>query len=360
MTLSVSEDPVLPDKIQLLMEEASCDRAEAELAMSLVGYDLEKAIRTIGTLLRHIVVVKGKFLEVSQNLHGLLLLIADTRREHFIRARAVVSYNPALFETGLTPHWYDFERSIYAARLGEGTLQHVSQDLERSYIERLETRRDDFFSALKSPEKRDLPAVLNDGFSASFPRGVQSEFRPEVIDWNQFRRFPIKGEDRGSLGASPPRGSGAGFSKGGGSPSEMAHDEKGKGHDPLSWSEPPLENRLHGAGETLRIEMELVGDPNGPLASEVREGDRITVMLSDGRDIAHYIAKLFGAMNEKGPRPIDAPVETIQREKGRVRFYVRLSAGILGLAEVPETTPIRVSPREEESWWRRFLGKSSS
>jgi hypothetical protein len=99
----VSEDPVLPDKIQLLMEEASCDRAEAELAMSLVGYDLEKAIRTIGTLLRHIVVVKGKFVEVHQNLHGLLLLIADTRREHFIRARAVVSYNPALFETGIEP-----------------------------------------------------------------------------------------------------------------------------------------------------------------------------------------------------------------------------------------------------------------
>jgi hypothetical protein len=94
----MTADPVVPDKIRLLMEEASCDRAEAELAMSLAGFDLEKAIRTIGTLLRHIVVVKGKFVDATQNLYGLLILIADTRRDQFIRVRAVVSYNPALLK----------------------------------------------------------------------------------------------------------------------------------------------------------------------------------------------------------------------------------------------------------------------
>jgi hypothetical protein len=356
----VSEDPVLPDKIQLLMEEASCDRAEAELAMSLVGYDLEKAIRTIGTLLRHIVVIKGKFVEVHQNLHGLLLLIADTRRELFIRARAVVSYNPALFETGLRPHWYDFERSIYAARLGEGALQQVSQDLERSFIERLEARRGDFFSALKSPAQRDLPAVLRDGFSASFPRGVQSDFVPEVIDWNQFRRFPIKGEERTHGEMGPSRGAGALPSKAVGPPGELPLCDKPKEKEKQGWGDLGGDPRAHGAGETLRIEMDAVTDPSGPLARDVREGDRMTVLLTDGRDIAHYIAKLFGAMTEKGPRPFDAPVETIQLEKGRVRFHVRLSSGILGLVEAAETTRVHVLPRESDSWWRRFLGRGST
>jgi hypothetical protein len=336
----VTLDPILPDKIQLLMEEASCDRAEAELAMSLVGFDLEKAIRTIGTLLRHIVVVKGKFVETDQNLHGLLLLIADTRRDHFIRARAVVSYNPALYETDLTQHWYDFERCIYAARLGEGALQQVSQDLERSFVDRLETRREEFFAAIKSAEHKGLPAVLNDGFSMSFPRGVQSDFSPEVIDWNQFRRFPIKGEERVS-GARAPA---------------VAVSDL----DDLSRRAESYEDgRPHGPGETLRIGLEVVSDARGPLAGEVRVGDHISVSLADGRDIAHYIAKLFGALTENGPRPFDAPVETIQKEDGHVRLFVRLSAGILGLATSPENVHVRVLPRDSDSWWRRLWGHAS-
>lgn len=333
-------DPVLPDKIQLLMEEASCDRAEAELAMSLVGFDLEKAIRTIGTLLRHIVVVKGKFVEPEQNLHGLLILIADTRRDHFIRARAVVSYNPALYETDLAQHWYDFERCIYAARLGEGALQQVSQDLERSFIERLEARRGEFFSAMKSPDHKDLPAVLNDGFSMSFPRGVQADFSPEVIDWNQFRRFPIKGEDR----ASGPRPSSAPV---------LDFDDSARRAESYE------DGRSHGPGETLRIGLEAVADAQGPSAGDVRVGDHISVSLADGRDIAHYIAKLFGALTEKGPRPFEAPVETIQKENGRVRLFVRLSAGILGLAEAPEDLHVRVLPRDSDPWWRRLWGRGS-
>lgn len=323
----MTADPILPDKIQLLMEEASCDRAEAELAMSLVGFDLEKAIRTIGTLLRHIVVVKGKCVEADQNLHGLLILIADTRREHFIRARAVVSYNPALYETLLAQHWYDFERCIYAARLGEGALQQVSQELERCFLERLESRRADFFSALKSADQGEISAVLNDGLAVSFPRGVQSEFSPEVIDWNQFRRFPLKGEERAT-------------------PEVFA----------LS-GDPAVENRPHSSGETLRIQMALVEDAQGPSVGELRVGDRITVTLADGRDIAHYIAKLFGAVNENGARPFDAPVETIQKEEGRIRLHVRLSAGILGLAEAPEGFRVRVIPRESDPWWRRLWGR---
>ncbi len=342
MTTLPTPDPILPDKIQLLMEEASCDRAEAELAMSLVGFDLEKAIRTIGTLLRHIVVVKGKFVDTDQNRHGLLLLIADTRRNQFIRARAVVSYNPALYETSLSQHWYDFERCIYAARLGEGALQQVSQDLERSFLDRLEAGRDAVISALKSPDPKELPSLLNDGLSPSFPKGVQSVFVPELIDWDQFRRFPIRGEDRAFSSRSPakPGAAAAGEPDGAALPQEAVDDA-----------------RPHGLGETLRIQMELVPDEAGRPVGEVRVGDRLFVCLTDGRDIAHYVAKLFGAMNENGPHPFEAPVETIQKEGGRTRLFVRLSAGILGWADAPDAFRARVLPREPDRWWRRVWGR---
>ncbi|MBP9698791.1 MAG: hypothetical protein KBD85_02120, partial [Elusimicrobia bacterium] len=68
----------------------------------------------------------------------------------------------------------------------------------------------------------------------------------------------------------------------------------------------------------------------------------------------------FGLLNESGPRPMDVPVETVQRHEGRVRLHVRLSAGILGYAEAPETLCVRVRPRETDPWWRRMLQRESS
>jgi hypothetical protein len=291
----MTADPVVPDKIRLLMEEASCDRAEAELAMSLAGFDLEKAIRTIGTLLRHIVVVKGKFVDA----HTKFVWTSHFDCRHAPRpihsgSRAVVSYNPALFETTLGQHWYEFEKDIYAARLAEGALQQVSQDLERSFLEDLGSRRDEFFPALKSPSGTNLAAVLDGAVRKSFPRGLTSQYVPEVIDWNQFRRFPFKGEERPAVSSEGvPSGS--------------------------------------GAEEALRIQMEVRDDPEGRPLKEVRVGDHVAVVLADNRDIAHYIAKLFGLLNESGPRPMDAPVETVQRHEGTgsvARALVRRDPGI--------------------------------
>jgi hypothetical protein len=194
--------------------------------------------------------------------------------------------------------------------------------------------------------------VLNDGFAGRrFPRGVQSEFSPEVIDWNQFRRFPIKGEDRAHFG--PPVDGSPSFQTGVLLETFLSSIKSGKRRAGVeeTWG------RSSAPFRAKRFELRWIwwriravpwrrGSGRGS-----DHGD-----AADGRDIAHYIAKLFGAMNEKGPRPFDAPVETIQREKGRVRFHVRLSAGILGLAEVPDGFACPVFPRESDRWWRRFSG----
>src|SRR5438105_117543 len=110
----------MDDKIRLLMEETGCDRGEAELALTVVGYDLERAISTIPSLLRHIVVLKAKFHVPTANLYGLFLIIADTKRKKLFRVKAVASYNPSLYETDITQDWYDFERKLYGFRLLEG------------------------------------------------------------------------------------------------------------------------------------------------------------------------------------------------------------------------------------------------
>ena len=48
------------DKVALLMDETGCDRAEAELALELCGYDLENAVAAVPRLFQNILVLKGR------------------------------------------------------------------------------------------------------------------------------------------------------------------------------------------------------------------------------------------------------------------------------------------------------------
>jgi hypothetical protein len=286
--------------------------------MSLAGFDLEKAIRTIGTLLRDIVVVKVKFVDSGRNLHGLLILIADTRRRHLFRARAVVSHNPALFETPLDLPWYEFEKSLYASRLGEGTRQQMSQDLEQAFARCLENRRDAFFLSLDSEDRAGLGSFLEDCLSLPFPGGrVEARFETEVVDRDQFKRLPLKGEERSPAGSLVPHAT------------------------------PP--------GENLFLEIALVEDPRGVPARDIRAGDVAAVLLTDGRDIARYLAKLLGAAGDTGPRALESPVEEARLEDGRLRLQVRLSTGILGVAEPPPDFRARLARRGAQRWWRRWF-----
>ncbi len=78
----------MDEKILILMEETSCEQAEAELALELANYDLEKAIRTIRSILRNIIVIKGKFIIAENNLYGLFIMILNKRSETAIRPKS--------------------------------------------------------------------------------------------------------------------------------------------------------------------------------------------------------------------------------------------------------------------------------
>ena len=80
----------MQENIRLLMEETGCEVGEAELALELAENDLEKAIKTIGSLLRHIYAVKGKMIFREKNLYGLLLAVINTKTQGILRMSAVV------------------------------------------------------------------------------------------------------------------------------------------------------------------------------------------------------------------------------------------------------------------------------
>jgi hypothetical protein len=315
----MSKEPIIQDKIHLLMEETGCEQGQAELAMASAGYDLEKAIRTIGVLLRHIVVVKGKFMLPSKNLYGLLILIADTKRQTLFRIRCVVSYNPALYETPLGGDWFDFEKALYAFRLWEGTLQQVTQTLERGFSEQLEKEVGaPCYDMLRQGDENRLRdcfrRIISDHFSGA---DMDIDLVHQELNLEQFRRF--KSHEQDAL----PNSNGS---------------------------------RTHelGTGENLVLHVDLQQDPDGLPARKISTGDSVCVLLTDDRDIAQYLSKLMGGRSENGLKPLTAPVEGIRRENGTVHFQIRLSVGILGLAEAHHDSLLRVHKRSTPRWWQKW------
>src|SRR5512138_3819916 len=123
----------MQQNVRLLMEETGCEQGEAELALELAGQDLEKAMRTIESLLRHIVAVKGKFQFPAKNLYGLLLVVVNNKSQEILRLHSVVSYNPTLYENSPEMDWYALEKAIFSYRLDEGSLPDFTQEVEEKF-----------------------------------------------------------------------------------------------------------------------------------------------------------------------------------------------------------------------------------
>ncbi len=317
--MTPNREAIIQDKIHLLMEETGCDQGQAELAMTSAGYDLEKAIRTIGTLLRNIVVVRGKFSIPEKNLYGLLILIADVKRRALFRGRAVVSYNPAIFETPLSLDWYDFERRLYTFRLWEGTLQQMTQDLERSMVDRLEkTDGDGFFDDLRPGDESKLRERLNAALENLFSgQRISLETSLQELNLDQFKRLPTAGG-----GPAPSSGS------------DLLNEQ--------------------GQGGSVSLRVDLEENAAGVPASDVQVGDSVFAMITDERDIAQYLSKLLGGRQGEGLKSLPAPVEECRSEGDMLSFQVRLSSGILGLARMKSTDRLRVQKLDSPSWWKKI------
>jgi hypothetical protein len=311
------KEPASQDKIHLLMEETGCDPGEAELALASAGYDVEKAVRTIAGLLRHIVALKAKFQVPSRSLYGLVVLIADLRRPRVLRIRAVVSYNPSMFETVLEQDWYDVERALYGFRLGEGALQQVSQDLERVLGERwANSGEGGFYEWLREGRTNLVLESLERLVSSHFSgEAVTLRLAREELNLDQYHRVRRE-EDPFSRPASPPAG---------------------------------------GTGENLALKVSLEEDEGGVPAKEISPGDVVRALLTDERDIAQYVSKLLGGRSAEGLKSLPAPVEGVTADGEELRIQIRLSGTILGLAQARKDCRLKVDHREGDPWWRRFL-----
>ncbi|OGR96603.1 MAG: hypothetical protein A2V88_01735 [Elusimicrobia bacterium RBG_16_66_12] len=264
----------MKDKIELLMEETGCDRGEAELALEMCGYEVEEAVRQIPRLLRDICALKGKFLLAAKNQHGLVLAILNLKTRKVLRARAVMSFDPAVCSVSLEEDWFAFEKHLYGCRLRDGSLPTESLEVEQHLTAHFRAASPETFDFLRGASSEAAAEELSPPLRALFrDPGLSLRVRKDILDLGQFQ----------SLRKAPA---------------------------PTARRDKPAP-RAALAEDLLVLKIALEEDPDGVPASELHAGDMVQARIVDGRDIAKYLARLFGGLTASGPVPIEAPVEAI-------------------------------------------------
>ena len=279
----------MKDKIDLLMEETGCERGEAELALEMCGFEVEEAVRQIPRLLNDICAIKGKFVRPAGNQHGLFLVVLNLKSRKVLRARAVMSYDPAVCAIELDEDWFAFEKHLYSCRLWDGSLPAESLEVEQSLAAHFRAAEPNVYDRLRAASAEESAADLSSMLREHFhDHGLSLRLKKDILDLGQFqslRKVPVPAMRRGKSGV-------------GARPEE----------------------------DLLVLKIVLEEDPEGLTAGDIHAGDMVFARIVDGRDIAQYLARLFGGLTASGPVPIEVPVEAMEANaKGtlaRVRFAI--------------------------------------
>lgn len=297
----------MDEKIHLLMEETGCEQGEAELALDLAEKDLEKAIKTIGSILRHIVALKGKFYFHSKNLYGLLIIIINTKTQEILRLSTVVSYNPALYENSPEMDWYAFEKLVFSYRLDEGSLPDFTQDIEQRLQSYLLAQK----HILVQCNSSEIAVLLNDFYA---PEKVSITLVAEELNLAQFRQLPENGAS-----------------------TNIKFVEHGT--DP----------------GTVWLQVNLVEDKNGKEVKDLAEGDTILSQIIDTRDIAHYLAHLIGGKSDGSMVPLPAIVKKISVNNEESEVQVYYSPNIIGLSHLKNDMKVKMIETKSQPWWKKII-----
>lgn len=312
----------MKDKIKLLMDETGCERGEAELALEMCGYEVEEAVRRIPRLLRDICAIKGKFVLSAESRHGLFLVVLNLKTRAVLRSRAVLSYDPAVHAVSLEEDWFVFEKHLYGCRLWDGSLPQESLEVEQALAASFRAAEPALFESLRDPGSSAEYEASVEPLRRLFTRGDLSlSVKKDILDLGQFQSLR-------------------------------------KGPAPAARKAP----RAPAPGEDLLVlKIGLEEDPAGTAVEDLRAGDMVWARITDRRDIAKYLARLFGGMTDGGPTPIEAPVEAIEAARDGWMARVRFSVGVCGDVELEPGRKLRAArsgaTREsgDGTWWRRFF-----
>ena len=224
------------DQLHLLIEETGCKQSEAELALSISDNNIEKAIATIGFLLKFITVFKIKLIFPKENIYGLIHIAVNMKTHDILRFSMIFSHNPATYEISANIDWFSFEKAIFSARLNAGAMENYTQKIEenlKSYTQRA-------IKEIIVVSKEEISKIITTFF---YSVAVEMEIVNEELNLTQFKKFPDYSIKQ----------------------NETFFTEYDLGF--------------------VKLDVKILEDFNGRSAQKIEEGDTVLSLITDGRDI---------------------------------------------------------------------------
>ncbi|MFH1714611.1 MAG: hypothetical protein ABH857_00230 [Elusimicrobiota bacterium] len=295
--------------IRSLIEQIGCEESEARLALELCDYDAEKALGQFNNLVQDLTIIKARIKSPSAGIFALFMIILNPKEKRVIRLSAVVCNNPAICETNLDGNWFVFDRKIYTIRLGEGSLQSSTQELESHLFQNLQYE--------KSKNLYELLRHRKDAAVSEFIEKLVSQIRffSDSLELNLLIDY---------IG------------------------QKTKKRQQMSLSKESAAMSLRQEKTNIDLAITLVKGKvqNSVPAKFLLNGDMVMTEVVDERDVASYICRLFGGVKQEKDVPLHAVVEDIVAGKNYLTVKVRFSPGITGFAYVlPEDDIIVIENR---------------
>ena len=288
------------------MEETGCEQGEAELALLLSDNDLEKAITKIGILLKFITAFKIKLIFPQDNIYGLMHIAVNMKNAEILRFSMVASHNPAVYENSASMDWFSFEKAIFSCRLDTGAMEDYTQSMEEKLKEHI------------SKELKLRPLISSEEISKIIklffpPAAVNTEIISEELTLTQFKKLPDYDKNKNETSFT---GYDLGF---------------------------------------VRLDVEILEDLNGKPAGRLSEGDTVLSMITDERDIAHYLAHLIGGRKDGSMVPLPAMVKKITAKNDDFEIYLHYAPSITGVAKIKSETLLKVLESKNRPWWRKIM-----
>jgi hypothetical protein len=295
------------EQIQLLVSETGCEESEAKFALFLSGGNIEAAITKLGVLLKYITAFKIKLILPEENVYGLMQIAVNMKSAEILRSSAVLSHNPSVYEISSQQDWFSFEKAIFSARLDCGTMEAYTQSVEEDFENYAKTA----VKELSEISSQQISKIIKKFFS---PKPADVETVSEELSVSQFKKLP----DFDSL----------------------HRDVSFTGYD-LGF---------------VQLDAEILEDKNGKTADKISEGDAVLSLITDTRDIAHYIANLIGAKKDASMIPIISGVKKVfVSEDGICEIHLTFAPSITGLVKVQKDKVLKVLESKNRPWWRKIM-----
>jgi hypothetical protein len=294
------------DQLQLLIEETGCEQDEAEIALSLSNNNIEKAIYTIGLLLKFITIFKIKLIFSKENIYGLIHIAVNMKTHDILRFSMIFSHNPTIYEISANIDWFSFEKAIFSARLGAGAMENYTQKIE----ENLKLYTQQSVKEISVISKEEISTIIKTFFH---PIIIEMETVNEELNLTQFKKLPDYNAKQNEI--------------------PFARYDLG----------------------FVKLDVKILEDSNGKLAEKITESDTVLSLITDKRDIAHYLAHLTGGRKNGIMIPLPAIVKKIYSENSNFEIHLHYAPSITGLAKIKSGTKLKVLETKNQLCWKKII-----